>query len=643
MKKSIYTILLLVFSVSAFAQDYKTTLELYAGYAENGMKGIIGEKAGENNGIEIYNITQNPPVGNAQIAMIESKPVLIWKVPLSQSEKLKLATEEFIQKNYGGWFAAAYVIDKREDESKTFTMTTVYESIKNIVFRVAVSNLPDPGQNTYTIFFYPKKNKNTATEQSNAAQGTVAKAPAMISEKFAGEIKALLNTDVAQIKGKLEDNVLIRHYASNLPLTGFKVSVHELSDKYMVNCVYDWGKNAEVKPEQTSALMDELVKKLSPIGYTLIDSKDNSTVLVEGKEQIRRIVLVNNANLVKLEVVLDAKYNKNTTINIYKFDKPLFKTNNKEAVQKSPVSVQISKNFAAELKALIDANTEALQGELKSEEKIAGFNFNKYQCKLPLSGFDLYFSLGGGVPSVGGSYNGKATPAIMNDIMAKLETFKKDYALLDSRTDKKLLEENADAEDRKILLVDEKNEVKAKFELRIFKKDGSFFLMVDVPKIKHRLSNEYPEKTSSVQTGENFAIEFQTLIRKDVEDIKGAKYDDDIITSYLSKFPLSGFDVKLKEIMMDKYIISCKPDGKISEATIDEIATKLTALKNQYMIFDSKEKPQMFNLKGDYKSLARRILVVDISENIKADIQVGEDYKELGFTIFKFDKPLRNK
>lgn len=162
MKKSIYTFLLLMFTVTAFAQDYKATLELYAGYAKSGMKDILAEKAGENNGSIIYNVTKKPPVGNAQIAVIEGKPVLIWKAALSQSEKLKLATDEFIQKHYGGWYAAVYLIDTKEDEPKTVKMTTVYEGT-NVVFRVAVSNLPDPSQNTYTIFFYPEKDKATKT------------------------------------------------------------------------------------------------------------------------------------------------------------------------------------------------------------------------------------------------------------------------------------------------------------------------------------------------------------------------------------------------------------------------------------------------------------------------------------------------
>lgn len=149
-----------MFTISAFAQDYKAALELYDGYAKNGMKDLIAEKVGENNGSIIYNVTKKPPIGNAQIAMIEGKPVLVWKTALSQSEKLKLATEEFIEKHYGGWYAAAYSINTKEDESKTFKMTTVHESA-SVVFRVSVSNLPDAEQNTYTIFFYPEKEKTT--------------------------------------------------------------------------------------------------------------------------------------------------------------------------------------------------------------------------------------------------------------------------------------------------------------------------------------------------------------------------------------------------------------------------------------------------------------------------------------------------
>lgn len=300
------------------------------------------------------------------------------------------------------------------------------------------------------------------------------------------------------------------------------------------------------------------------------------------------------------------------------------------------------KNFAAELKALIDANTETIQGELISEEKIAGFTFRHYQCKLPLSGFDMEVTLGG-ASYIRGSYKGKASPAILDDIASKIAVFKKDYTILDSKTDKRLLEANASAEQRKILLVDDNHSVKAKIELLKIKQDGSPEMLVTIHKIKRNLSYELPKNTAPVQIGANFATELKALITGDVENIKGAKYDDDIITSHLSKFPLSGFDVKLKEVM-GYYTVECKPDGAVSDATMDAIATKLAALKNSYLILDSKTKPELFDLKSGITPLTRRILVVDISENIKADIRLSEEYeKRMDFTIYKFDKPLRNR
>lgn len=300
---------------------------------------------------------------------------------------------------------------------------------------------------------------------------------------------------------------------------------------------------------------------------------------------------------------------------------------------------QISKNFASELRAWIDTPEGEITGALLSEDKsVPSFPYRKYQCKLPLTGFNTEVG-SAGVPVVHGKYKGNATNATMEDIAEKLTVFKKDYTILDSKTDSRLIGDNVISGARKILLVDAAENVKAEITLEKIKTENR--LTVSVSKIPGKLAQVLPKNTAPVQIGANFATELLALITTDVETIKGAKYNSGIVTSYFSKLPLQGFDIKLKEVF-DNYSIVCEPNGLFSEATMDAIVTKIAPLKKRYHLFDSKTNPELFDLKSGSKPLVRRILLVDISENIKTDIQAAAGYEKLDFTIYKFPKSLKN-
>lgn len=298
-------------------------------------------------------------------------------------------------------------------------------------------------------------------------------------------------------------------------------------------------------------------------------------------------------------------------------------------------NAQLGKNFATELKALIEADIATLKGDLikKEEDKVITMSF--FQCKLPLSGFDTKVILAN-FYRVRGTYKGKA--ALMDDIAIKLEALKKYYSILDSKTDSRLLSANSPEVLRKILLVDDAENIVAKIE-----QYSTDEISVNVEKdFRRKLSSELPKSTAATQLGANFLMELLNLISADVADIKGKEWSTGMVKTYFSKLPLSGFDVKLKQIF-DEYTVVCKPEGKSAEATMDAIAAKLDGMKNRYIILDSKTKPNLFDLKNGTVALARRILVVDISENIKIAIQATEGYKEIELNIYKYNKPLTQK
>lgn len=296
---------------------------------------------------------------------------------------------------------------------------------------------------------------------------------------------------------------------------------------------------------------------------------------------------------------------------------------------------QISKNFATELKALIDTDVEVIKGEMTSEEKTAAYTYRTYQCKLPLTGFDAQIA-STGVPIISANYKGKITSTTMDDIAAKLAFFKKDHVILDSKTNKKLLEANADPDKRKILLVDSAENVKVKIILEKIKNENA--ITVGVNKMYGKLANELLKNTGPVQIGANFATELKALLDAEVGKIKGVIYSEGMGKTYLSRLPLSGFDVKLQEMLGD-YIVKCKPDGVFSEATMDAISARLVELKKYYNVIDSKEVGMTF-APG---TLARRIMVLDQGRNIKIDIQATEGYKKSDLTVYKYDKPSSKK
>ncbi len=298
---------------------------------------------------------------------------------------------------------------------------------------------------------------------------------------------------------------------------------------------------------------------------------------------------------------------------------------------------QIRKNFGTELKALIDANESAVKGDLINKEESKVITMAYFKSKLSLTGFDSKFVTGGVSRSVWSTYNGKATLATMDDIAAKLAVLEKDYTILDSKTDNRLLATGKNDFTRKILLTDNVENIMAKIELYENNK-----ISIDIEKgFRSKLSSQLQKNIAAVQIGEQFAVELMRLSNADIETIKGLEYDNGgFVNTYLSKLPLSGFKVKLKEVF-DNYTVECEPDGIFSDATMDSIVAGDTPYL--FTILDSKTQPNRFDLKSGSKPLVRRIILLDeITRNlVKADIQATEDYKEVYFTIYKYDKPLK--
>lgn len=296
---------------------------------------------------------------------------------------------------------------------------------------------------------------------------------------------------------------------------------------------------------------------------------------------------------------------------------------------------QIGKNFATELKAIIDAAIPNLKGDMINKETGKVITMTYFQCKLPLKGFDTKIILAN-FYRVQSSCKASATTATMDEIAAKLAVLKKDYTILDSKTDSRLLNPGKNDFTRKILLVDNAENIIAKIELY-----GGDQIVINIEKdFRSKLSDELQKNTAPVQIGDHFAIELMKLGREDIASIKGTQYENlGFGKTYQSKLLLSGFKVKLKEILGD-YTVECEPDGIFSDATMDAMVAG--ELQYLFVILDSKKKPGLFDLKSGARPLARRIILLDeTSRNVKADIQATEGFKEVHFTIYKYDKPLK--
>lgn len=295
------------------------------------------------------------------------------------------------------------------------------------------------------------------------------------------------------------------------------------------------------------------------------------------------------------------------------------------------LQAQINKNFATELKTIIKSDYKDFTGNLISEDKsIAAFPVRTYESKLPLTGFKTQV-ISSGVPIVYGKYNGKSSNAVMDDIAAKLQVFKNEYTILDSKTDKRLLPANSAPETRKLLLVDPAENVMAEIELEYFRNEYS--IQVSVTKPAEKLAQVLPKSTVPMQIGDDFIQELKTLIDTKVETIKGAEYEKGSVMTYFSKLKMQGFDVKLKEVL-DDYTLVCTAEGVSSKATMNAIFERLIELP--YTRVDSKRKPEILE-DGVFGKPDYRILLVTMDRKIKADITLMEKNK-LKISIYKYDK-----
>ncbi|RQO32598.1 hypothetical protein DBR32_03105 [Taibaiella sp. KBW10] len=145
---------------------------------------------------------------------------------------------------------------------------------------------------------------------------------------------------------------------------------------------------------------------------------------------------------------------------------------------------------------------------------------------------------------------------------------------------------------------------------------------------------------AQAQISDNFAQEVNALICADIETIKGLKEEKSVTTAYQSTLPLNGFKVLLKESFGD-YRVSCFYKGTGNMAVMDSIATTLSKLRNKYILIDSKEHRNLLELNKNGITVARRIILVDITEKIKAEIELwAETNGTLSVTIYKYDRKL---
>lgn len=298
-------------------------------------------------------------------------------------------------------------------------------------------------------------------------------------------------------------------------------------------------------------------------------------------------------------------------------------------------NAQISKNFVAELGALIKADlyADAVKGKLISEEPVGSLKLRTYDCKLPLTGFKTAIKTMA-TATMFARYNENATTAVMDDIAKKLVAFKKEYNILDSKTDKRLIDANSTTEIRKILLIDNTENVMAKIELNYFTSisGNKYFITVSISKPFEKLAEVLPKNTNPVQIGENFVQQLKALLNADAESIKGDLYKSLMSEVYFSKLSMQGFEVKLRKLF-DDYTVICKPDGVSSKATIDAIFEKLIELP--YTRVDSKRKPEILkqgSIEYDY-----RIMLLTMDRKVKVDITL-KDKDNLSIEIYKYDR-----
>jgi hypothetical protein len=154
--------------------------------------------------------------------------------------------------------------------------------------------------------------------------------------------------------------------------------------------------------------------------------------------------------------------------------------------------------------------------------------------------------------------------------------------------------------------------------------------------------------TVHAQLLKNFKPEMKALLEASVEKIKGEEIKNGVMTSYQSTLPLTGFKIYLKEYFGDYHISASYDirngglDSAAAWAMMDTMAMKLSRLL--YVLVDSKKQPKILEMeKNSVFKPVRKIVLVDIDENIKADIiQSDGNHPDILITIYKYNRKLPN-